>query len=657
MRTYQRLAAFVLAAALMLGGCSTGGNTTQPAGDTPSTPSTPAAENSSNSSNSADNAPLKDIVIAKLATRELETFCSVHSQRAEDGENLVNLTDPLLEVDNYGRMIPCIAEKWGTEDGGLTWIFNLRQGVKWVDVNGEEMADCNAHDFATGLEFVLNFHKNDSINTSMPMELIKGATEYYNFTKELSKEEALALDMSKFYETVGMELPDDYTIIYTCTAPKPYFDTVANYSCLYPISQKLIDNLGGPEGYLAMNNQTMWYNGAYLMPTYIQGNEKVFKANPKYWDTNCQRFDSITFKMVESNDVAYQMWQAGEIDHVDLTESNLKTISGNPNHEFYNNLVEKRPTSYSYQFHFNYDKMKNDGTPDTNWNTAIANKAFRLSWYYGLDLTNYYKRTNAINPLKCENDFYTMKNFVYTSDGTDYVDLVRERLGLGTFNGESMVRYNKAKAEEYKAQAIEELTAKGVTFPVEIDYYISASSQTALDSANVLKQVFSDSLGDDYVKLNINTYVSSLNKEVRDPHLQSFVINGWGADYNDPQNYLVQETYGNDNAWYSTSYSNINNATDEELIAIYKEYTDLVTKADAIYDDMDARYNAFADAEAFLLENALVLPCNYSISWSLTRINEYSYKSSKLKNWETSKDAYTTAQYEQFAADYETNSK
>ena len=171
MRTYQRLAAFVLAAALMLGGCSTGGNTTQPAGDTPSTPSTPAAENSSNS-NSADNEPLKDIVIAKLATRELETFCSVHSQRAEDGENLVNLTDPLLEVDNYGRMIPCIAEKWGTEDGGLTWIFNLRQGVKWVDVNGEEMADCNAHDFATGLEFVLNFHKNDSINTSMPMELI-----------------------------------------------------------------------------------------------------------------------------------------------------------------------------------------------------------------------------------------------------------------------------------------------------------------------------------------------------------------------------------------------------------------------------------------------------------------------------------------------------
>ena len=59
-----------------------------------------------------------------------------------------------------------------------------------------------------------------------------------------------------------------------------------------------------------------------------------------------------------------------------------------------------------------------------------------------------------------------------------------------------------------------ELSALGVTFPISVDYYISASNQTALDSANVLKQVFSDSLGDDYVKLNIKTYVSSSRQEV-----------------------------------------------------------------------------------------------------------------------------------------------
>ena len=37
----------------------------------------------------------------------------------------------------------------------------------------------------------------------------------------------------------------------------------------------------------------------------------------------------------------------------------------------------------------------------------------------------------------------------------------------------------KEKAKQYKEQAIEELTALGVTFPVGVDYHISASSQTA----------------------------------------------------------------------------------------------------------------------------------------------------------------------------------
>ena len=66
----------------------------------------------------------------------------------------------------------------------------------------------------------------------------------------------------------------------------------------------------------------------------------------------------------------------------------------------------------------------------------------------------------------------------------------------------------------------------------------------ALDSANVLAQAISDSLGDDFVQLNIKTYVSSAQKEIYEPKLQSINISGWGADYGDPLNYIGQETYG-----------------------------------------------------------------------------------------------------------------
>ncbi len=406
-----------------------------------------------------------------------------------------------------------------------------------------------------------------------------------------------------------------------------------------------------------------WYNGCYTMTSYIQGNEKVFTKNPAYWDTDCTLFDTVTIKMVESNDVAYQLYQAGEIDEVSLTESNVMTISKDESNPYHDQMVEWPADFRSYQFHFNYDKRNEDRTPDTNWNTAIANEAFRLSWYYGLDLTDFYSRTNAINPLSCENNFYSMPGLLYTSDGTDYTELVRQDLGLPEENGETMVRLDADLAAQYKQQAIDELTALGVTFPVSIDYYIAGSNQASLDSANVLAQCFSDSLGDDYVKLNIKTYISSATQEVYDPKLQSINISGWGADYGDPQNYLGQETYGNDTAYYTRTLSNVNDLVEDEtnqaLLDAYKEYTSLVEAADAIHENLDDRYEAFAEAEAYLIRHALTIPNYYNVGWMLTKINPYSkmkamfgIQNNKMKNWETSVDGYTSEEMAVFEETY-----
>ena len=51
--------------------------------------------------------------------------------------------------------------------------------------------------------------------------------------------------------------------------------------------------------------------------------------------------------------------------------------------------------------HFNYEKKLLDGSLDTNWNTAIANEAFRKSLYYGLDLTNMWRRTKSRCSTRC----------------------------------------------------------------------------------------------------------------------------------------------------------------------------------------------------------------------------------------------------------------
>ena len=653
-KTLSKLLALALTASLVLSGC--GGNAESGNNEANSQGGQANAEGSDKKEEASSKDEIKDLYIARNAVRELETFNILYTQRQEDSENLTSLVDGLLESNPKGELVPCIAEEWGSEDGGLTWTFKVREGVKWVDVNGNEKADCNAQDFATGLEWVLNFYKNDSNNTAMPIEMIKGAKEYYEYTKTLSEDEAKALtagEGSKFREMVGLETPDDHTLIYHCVTEKPYFDSLASYVALYPLSQGMVDELGGADAVKAMNNENMWYNGCYTMTSYIQGNEKVFTKNPMYWDTECKRFDTVTTKMVESNDVAYQLYESGEIDYVQLGESRINTIAKDPNNALYNYLVPDVPSKYSYQMQLNYNKKNEDGTPDTNWNTAIANEAFRLSWWYGLDLSNYYKRTNAIDPMSCENNFFTMKGLVYTSDGTEYTELVRQEMGLPELNGKTMVRLDADKAAQYKKQAMEELSAQGVTFPVGVDFYISASSQTALDSANVLAQTFSESLGDDYVKLNIKTFIKSTNQEVVVPHLHSFVINGWGADYGDPQNYLGQMTYGNEAAYYSENYNYINEVEETEatkaLIDTYKEFTALVDAANAITDDMDARYKAYAKAEAYMLEHALVFPCYYQIGWCLSKVDNdtkmqpmFGSVGEKMKNWGSNVNGYTS---------------
>ena len=422
---------------------------------------------------------------------------------------------------------------------------------------------------------------------------------------------------------------------------------------LMPLSQAMVDELG-VDNVKSMQNTDMWYNGPYLITEFIQGNSKTLTRNEAYYDKDCTLFDSVTVLMVDDALMGQTLFFNGDVDTCSLSESNLHTIYDDANHELRGNLVEDRAAKYSYTIHLNYGKRLEDGTPDVNWNTAIANEAFRQSLYYGLDLTRFWARTNYIHPEKLENVAYTMKNLLYFSDGTDYVEHVWEKIGLPEGKG----RYDAVKAQQYKEQAMEELAGK-VTFPVQLDHYIKASDQNALDQATVIKEMV-EALGTDFITVNIKTFVSSVSKEVYTPQLNSWSFSGWGADYADPQNFLGQQCYKTDGAYYEANYSHYNSTDNPELIATLEEFTKMVKDADAITDDMDARYEAYAQAEAFLLDHAIVIPTSYSVSVGMTKSNvwaqkyaSYGAQNGMYKNYITNAEApFTTEQMDQFEADY-----
>ena len=656
-RSFLKGAGAVGAAGLLAacgGGSSSTGSTATSGGA-----SAPAASNGGK--------PLTEYIWYESGNRELEKWNVLYSQNASDFNVLTNLVDGLLSADCYGKPVAAIASSWEHNEDASVWTFHLRDDVDWCDVNGTVTGHITSKDFLVGLEWVLNQYKNEANNTSMPTQTLLGAQEYYDYTVEQGDAAANLTYQDMLDHGVGVEAPDDYTLVFTCTAPCPYFDTVAGYASFYPASEELINTLG-IDGFRAATYAEMWYCGPYLIEEYINQNTKSYIPNPNWYGADDHsRFERMTILILVDTTMAYQLYQNRELDEFTLGESTLTTITSDPSNEYNNQLCEKRPNKYSYQMHFNYQKFDDDGNPDDNWNKAIANTAFRQCFYRGLNLTPWLARTNMINPLKCENDFYTMSGVCYNSDGKEFTELVREKMGLGAYDGETMVRLRDQDISALKAQAMEELSAIGVTFPVHALYFIQSGASAALDSATVLQQCFSDSFGDDFIVLDIGEFVSSQTQEVVNAHRHSFVVNGWGADFGDPINFLGQETLTDANAYYSHNYSFISNVYEEgpadwqaDLISIYQTFEQMVHDANAIVDDINARYDAFAEAEAYMLTNVLTCPANLEVLWTLTHANDYSKINAmygicnyKYVDWETSEEAYTTEQYEEFAAAYE----
>ena len=251
----KKLFAVLLTVCLMLGmfsACSNGK-------DTVDDPANTGAENGL----SVSKEPIKDLVTYVVASQEMSTFNILYSQSTNETQVLTNCIDGLLSHDNYGNLVPALAESWESDDGGLTWTFHLRKGVQWVDYQAQPQTDVVADDWLWGLEWVLNFYKNGAYNTSMPKKMIAGAEDYYNYTAgyedlaadadddakkayeedkaafealcakydlpttRLTEEEGKNLDLTIFKKMVGIEAPDDYTLVYHCTSPMAYFPTLA----------------------------------------------------------------------------------------------------------------------------------------------------------------------------------------------------------------------------------------------------------------------------------------------------------------------------------------------------------------------------------------------------------------------------------------------
>ncbi len=253
-RFYKPLALF-LALALSLTACGGGKQ-----GEETKGPENSGAVEGTNITNTQ---AIKDYVEWQTSASEMETMLPHYSEASVDLRVLINCYSTLLENDSKGVLVPGLAERWERNEDSSVWTFYLRKGVHWVDWQGNEKDECVAQDWKTSMEWILNYHKNGAKNTSMLLATVAGAGDYYNYTKDLPEDEAKALtyDNPEFAK-VGIETPDNYTIVYTCSQPTPYFETLAPSACMLPLPQGQIDAIG-VDATLGQTYDVMWFNGPY----------------------------------------------------------------------------------------------------------------------------------------------------------------------------------------------------------------------------------------------------------------------------------------------------------------------------------------------------------------------------------------------------------
>ncbi|MBR1828271.1 MAG: hypothetical protein IJ781_02000, partial [Atopobiaceae bacterium] len=221
-----------------------------------------------------------DSTYSALYSGEITTLNYLVTTTTNEFGLCANLIDTLVEYDRYGNVQPSLATAWTTSDDGLTWTFTLRQDAVWVDADQNVIANVTANDFLAAAQYILDAqHASSSAN--ILYDNIVGAEAYYDgtATPEEGQEPAPVQD----WDTVGIKALDDYTIEYTLLQPTPYFLSMVDYVCFMPVYAPFLAEKGDEFG-AATGNDTILYNGAYVLSEFAPQERRVLTKNETNWD-------------------------------------------------------------------------------------------------------------------------------------------------------------------------------------------------------------------------------------------------------------------------------------------------------------------------------------------------------------------------------------
>lgn len=180
---------------------------------------------------------------------------------------LYNVQECLVKVDESGKIVPWLAERWHTSDN-RNYTFFLRKGVRFH--NGRELK-------AADVKFVVERAMNPETKHPYP----------------------------RYYEAIGdIIVKDDHTITFSLKAPTANFllNMARQGSVIYP--REAVETLkSAPVG-----------TGPFTVAEWVRGDRIVLKRFADYHTKGLPRVDQVTFRFIPDPNAALAALKAGDID-------------------------------------------------------------------------------------------------------------------------------------------------------------------------------------------------------------------------------------------------------------------------------------------------------------------------------------------------------
>ena len=595
------------------------------------------------------------------------TFNYLLDYYADNTAVITNLVDGLLENDSYGNLVPALAEDWSVSADGLTYTYKLRKDAKWYTADGEEYAPVKAQDFVTGIKYAAD-------NKGQAMDLIQNSIKGLN---------DYVTGATNDFTTVGVKALDDYTVEYTLTRPEPYWNSKTTNSILFPVNEEFLKSKDKDFGTLTPDS--ILYNGPYLLKDFTSKSSIEYVKNPHYYDHDKVTIEKVKLAYFDGSDqeMTIRNFESGAYSLAGVypnSSSYAKTKE-----KYQDNIVYSLQDKTSWYFNFNVNRKAYNHTAKTSdqqkksTQTAILNKNFRQALNFAIDRTAYSAQSNGQEAAsKTLRNTLVPPTFVQVGDKTFGEVTASKLVNYGTeWSGINLADaqdgyFNKEKAQAKFAEAKKELEAQGVTFPIHLDVPVDQTNKNAVSGMNSLKQTLETVLGSDNVVIDVqqlstddfgNIAFLAPNPAARDYDLN---FDGWVGDYQDPSTYL--DPFNAEDGFYLKIFG-LDAKEDQELIKSLglDTYTKLLKEADAENQDVAKRYEKYAEAQAWMIDNSLVMSAmSNGGTASVTKVTPFTRAYSLVgikgdgnnyKYMRLQKDPVTKKQFDEAKAKWEEESK